>query len=47
VRGERFRVQAQAFEPKSDKGGLRGSLELSQQILRKLAEMEQRHFDAR
>jgi 1-acyl-sn-glycerol-3-phosphate acyltransferase len=47
VRGERFRVQAVGCEPKTDKGGLRGSLDLSQQILRKLAEMEQRHFDAR
>jgi 1-acyl-sn-glycerol-3-phosphate acyltransferase len=47
ARGEHFRVQVQAFEPKTDKVGLRGSLDLSQQILRVLAEMEQRHFDAR
>ena len=46
-RGERFRVQAQAFEPKSDHRGMRGSLDISRQILGRLAEMEQRHFDGR
>ncbi len=45
--GERFRVRLEAMEPKSSRGGLRGSLELSGQILRRLADMEQRHFDAR
>lgn len=47
ARGERLRVEALAFEPKTEKGGLRGSLEISQQILRKLAEMERRYTDAR
>jgi len=47
VRGERFRVEALSLEPKTEKTGLRGSLAISQQILRKLEEMEKRHFDAR
>ena len=47
VRGERFRVSAQAFEPKTDLGGLRGSLDVTRQILARLADMERRHFDGR
>ena len=47
ARGEHIRVEAVAFEPKTEKRGLRGSLEISQQILCKLAEMERRYFDAR
>lgn len=47
ARGERILVEAVAFEPKTEKRGLRGSRELSQQILRKLSEMERRYFDAR
>lgn len=46
-RGERFRVQAEAFEPKTDQRGMRGSLDISRQILTRLAEMERRHFDGR
>jgi hypothetical protein len=46
VRGERFRVRVADLEPKSARSGLRGSLEVSQQVLGKLAEMEQEHFDA-
>lgn len=46
-RGERFHVQAQVFEPKSDQRGMRGSLDISHQILSRLAEMERRHFDGR
>jgi hypothetical protein len=45
ARGERFRVRVDELEPKSERSGLRGSLEVSQQVLGKLAEMEQEHFD--
>jgi 1-acyl-sn-glycerol-3-phosphate acyltransferase len=47
ARGERFRVRVEELEPKSERGGLRGSLEVSQQVLAKLAEMEREHFDGR
>ena len=47
ARGERFRVVVEELEPKSERGGLRGSIEVSQQVLGKLAEMEQEHFDGR
>jgi 1-acyl-sn-glycerol-3-phosphate acyltransferase len=47
ARGERFRVQLACLEPKSTHAGLRGSLELSGQILRCLAELERRHFEGR
>ena len=47
ARGERFRVRVDELEPKSDHGGLRGSLEVSRQILAKLGDMEREHFDAR
>lgn len=46
-RGERFRVQAESFEPKTDLKGMRGSLDISRQILTRLAKLEQRHFDGR
>jgi 1-acyl-sn-glycerol-3-phosphate acyltransferase len=46
-RGERFRVAVACIEPKSDRGGLRGSLDVARQITAKLSEMEQRHFDGR
>jgi 1-acyl-sn-glycerol-3-phosphate acyltransferase len=46
-RGERFRVQADYFEPKSDQKGMRGSVDITRQVLTRLAEMEQRHFDGR
>ena len=46
-RGERFHVQAEYFEPKTDQKGMRGSVDISRQILTRLAEMEQRHFDGR
>jgi 1-acyl-sn-glycerol-3-phosphate acyltransferase len=42
VRGERFRASLSLLEPKSDAGGLRGSLEIARQIVGRLAEMEQR-----
>jgi len=40
-RGERFRVSLSCLEPKTDRSGLRGSLDLSQQVLRELARLEQ------
>jgi 1-acyl-sn-glycerol-3-phosphate acyltransferase len=45
--GERFHVQLKAIEPKTDRGGMRGSLEISRQILACLDEVERRHFDGR
>ena len=45
ARGERFRVELRCLEPKSADAGLRGSLDLSRQILGCLAELEQRHFE--
>jgi 1-acyl-sn-glycerol-3-phosphate acyltransferase len=47
ARGESFRVRVSELEPKSERRGLRGSLEVSQQVLAKLAEMEREHFDGR
>jgi len=47
VTGERFRVAIEAFEPKTDLKGLRGSLDIARQILGRLAAMERRHFDGR
>jgi 1-acyl-sn-glycerol-3-phosphate acyltransferase len=46
-RGERFHVAVACIEPKSDRSGLRGSLEVARQITGRLAEMEQRYFDGR
>jgi hypothetical protein len=46
-KGERFRIAVACIEPKSDRGGLRGSLEVARQITTRLAEMEQSHFDGR
>lgn len=39
-RGERFRVALSSPEPKSERPGLRGSVELSEQVLRELARLE-------
>ena len=47
VRGERFRLQLECFEPKTDKKGLRGTLDLNAQILGRLQAMEQAHFHGR
>jgi len=47
VRGERFRVLLESFEPKTDARGLRGSVDLSRQIVAKLVEMENAWFDDR
>ena len=45
ARNQRIRVQLDCFEPKTDARGLRGSVDLSRQILARLAQMERRHFD--
>jgi hypothetical protein len=45
ARGQRFRVELALLEPKSDLRGLRRSMDLSRQIVTKLAEMEQRWLD--
>jgi 1-acyl-sn-glycerol-3-phosphate acyltransferase len=45
--GEVFRGRTALLEPKSDQGGLRGSLEISRQIVAKLVELERSHFDDR
>ncbi len=47
VRGDRFRVAISSLEPKSERSGLRGSIEIARQILARLAEMERRYFDDR
>jgi len=47
ARGERFHASLSVLEPKSDKRGLRASLDVSQQIVARLSEMEQRYFDDR
>ncbi len=47
VRGETFRVSLECLEPKTDARGLRGSLDLSRQIVTKLVEMEKVWFDDR
>ena len=39
--------ERRAFEPKTDLGGLRGSLDITRQILARLADLERRHFDGR
>src|SRR5262249_45559842 len=46
ARGDTVRARIAWLEPKSDHRGLRGSLEVSRQILFRLAELEREHFDA-
>ncbi len=46
ARGDTLRARVAWLEPKSDRRGLRGSLEISRQILTRLAELEREHFDA-
>jgi hypothetical protein len=43
ARGERFRVRLALFEPKSTASGLRRSLDLSRQVLGRLAALEEEH----
>lgn len=45
ARGDRLRVSTSLLEPKSDRGGLRGSLEVARQITARLAEMEREQLD--
>ena len=47
TRGDRFRVSLRSLEPKTTQRGLRGSLDISKQIISQLAEMERRYFDDR
>ena len=47
AKGEHFRVSVACIEPKSDARGLRGSLQIAQQIVNRIAEMEQAYFDDR
>jgi hypothetical protein len=42
---QRFRVTLECFEPKTDHRGLRGSVDLSRQILSRLAILEEAHFE--
>jgi 1-acyl-sn-glycerol-3-phosphate acyltransferase len=44
VRGEVFRVRLATIEPRTRHAGLRGSRDIAQQIVAKLAEMEEEHF---
>jgi 1-acyl-sn-glycerol-3-phosphate acyltransferase len=44
ARGERFHGSLAPLEPKSDRDGLRASLEIARQIVSKLAEMERDHL---
>jgi 1-acyl-sn-glycerol-3-phosphate acyltransferase len=47
VHGERFYVAISEIEPKTDHGGLRGSRDLVQQVVRHLCEMEEEYLDGR
>jgi hypothetical protein len=46
-RGERFRVLFAPLEPKTEHHGMRGALEITRQILAKLAALEESWFHAR
>lgn len=46
ARGEHFRVLLDCFEPRSERSGLRASLDVSRQILERLASLEARYFQA-
>jgi 1-acyl-sn-glycerol-3-phosphate acyltransferase len=47
ARGERFRVRFASLEPKTEHGGMRGSLAITKQVLTRLAALETEWFDAR
>jgi 1-acyl-sn-glycerol-3-phosphate acyltransferase len=47
VKGETFHIALECFEPKTDKRGMRGTVDLNQQILDRLQTMEKAYFDAR
>lgn len=46
ARGERFRVLLDCFEPRSEQRGIRASVDVSRQILQRLAGLEARYFHA-
>ena len=46
ARGDTVRARIAWLEPKSHQSGLRGSLDISRQILGRIAELEREHFDA-
>ena len=46
ARGDTVRARIAWIEPKTDKRGLRGSLDVSRQIIVRLAELEREHFVA-
>jgi hypothetical protein len=46
-RGERFTVRVELLEPRVRSKGLRGSVELSRDVLARLAAMEGEFFDGR
>jgi 1-acyl-sn-glycerol-3-phosphate acyltransferase len=46
-RDERFHVRLACVQPTSEQGGMRRARDLSQQIVRTLADLERSHFDAR
>ncbi len=47
VKGETFHLSTSWLEPASEKKGLRGSVDITSQILTRLEEMEGRYFDGR
>ena len=47
TRGDRLRVSLSFVEPKTDHTGLRGSCDVTRQIVARLTKMEQEHFDGR
>jgi 1-acyl-sn-glycerol-3-phosphate acyltransferase len=47
VRGESFHLELSWLEPQTEHRGLRGSVDISRQILRRIADMEQEYFDGR
>lgn len=47
VQGERFHCATSWLEPYSEHNGLRGSVEISEQIMRRIQDMEDRYFDGR
>jgi hypothetical protein len=46
TRGDTIRARIAWLEPKSQERGLRGSLDISRQILSRISELEQEHLDA-
>ncbi len=47
VKRERFHLSTSWLEPRSEKSGLRGSVEITNQILTRLEELEKTYFDGR